>query len=969
VDFYFLRRWQQVAQGKQQQPAKSQIAQIEEQMLKVWADEDTFVRSVENRAKGKHFEFYDGPPFANGLPHYGHVVSSIVKDAIPRYKTMQGYHVPRRFGWDCHGLPAEMKAENDLDLGSKAAIEDYGVDQFVNYCRNSVTEFTKDWEDYIDRIGRWVDFDNNYYTMDDGYIESVMWAFKQLYDKGLVSEGFKVMPYCHVCETALSHFESRLDDNYRERIDPAVTVRFTLESGESLLAWTTTPWTLPANLAVAVNRDLTYHVYEGNGERVVLAPEAVERYASELASYKKVATKQGSEFVGMQYKPPFDYFIGHKNSHVVLHADFVTAEDGTGIAHEAPGFGEDDQVLCEANGIEVVVPVDKQGNYTDEITAFAGMNVFNANAEVIDHLKNQGSLFKEEEYPHNYPHCWRTDNPLIYRGVSTWMVDVPKLKDELIANNQQINWMPQNVKDGAFGKWLEGVRVWNISRDRYWGAPIPIWKTEDGEVMVVGSLKELKERAVDSSKVGDLHKPAIDEVVLRTDSGKEAYRVGDVFDCWFESGSMPFAQHNYPVGADSFQKPADFIVEYVGQIRGWFYTLHVLATALWGEPAFKNAISHGVILGSDSRKMSKKLGNYPDLNHVFDRYGADALRYYLFASPVMVGETVAINEKDILDVQRNVIMTLLNSYRFFKTYAAVDSWQPPEQITEPAATHVLDQWILARLNETIETVTTAVEGYDIPKGVRPLRGFIDDLSNWYIRRSRRRFWKTESDEDKEQAYQTLWYVLIRTAQLSAPWMPFVSDYIYRELRGDQQKLPQSVHETDWPMVDNVDKDTIEHMQIVRDLIVDGLAQRAEAKVKVRQPLGVVDIVANTTLSSEDKGIIAEELNVKSVEVRLGNENTLKVDVEVTTELAQEGMARDLIRHIQNTRKKAGLQVDDRIDLGLSSATKVPAISVHQDMIARETLAESLQAQRIGDALLTQSVTIGDVEIEISLKKH
>ncbi len=954
----------------QQRPTKrSFFADIEERLVEEWQTNKVFEKSVDARKDGEHFEFYDGPPFANGLPHYGHVVSSIIKDAIPRYKTMQGYHVPRRFGWDCHGLPAEMKAENDLDLGSKAAIEDYGVDRFVDYCRTSVTEFTKEWEDYIHRIGRWVDFDNSYYTMDEGYIESVMWAFKELYNKGLVAEGFKVMPYCHVCETSLSHFETRQDDSYRERTDTAVTVKFTLESGEKLVAWTTTPWTLPANLAIAVNNDIDYAIMEGNGERLVLAEAALERYEKELDGYTKVGVKKGSEFVGQAYKPPYDYFEGQANAHIVLHADFVNSDDGTGIAHEAPGFGEDDQILCEEAGIEIVVPVDKQGNYTSEITAYAGVNVFEANELIVDHLKNQGSLLRTEEYVHSYPHCWRTDNPLIYRAVSSWTIDVPKFKKELLANNQLINWIPNSVKDGMFGKWLDGVRVWNVSRDRYWGAPIPVWKTDDGELIVIGSVAELKERAVDPPKVVDLHKPSIDAVVLKTDSGKLAHRVSDVFDCWFESGSMPFAQHNYPFGdKNDLRHPADFIVEYVGQARGWFYTLHVLSTTLFDKPAFKNVIAHGVILGSDGRKMSKRLGNYPDLKHVFETYGADALRFYLFSSPAMTGETVAIDEKAMLDAQRNVFMTLFNSFKFFETYSKLDGWKVPTELVEPKADHLLDKWMLSRLNQVVEETTAAADAYDIPKAVRPLRDLVDELSNWYIRRSRRRFWKSENDSDKEQAYEVLWYSLVRICQLLAPWSPFLSDHIYQQLtEGSSQE--SSVHMTDWPKAGTVDTTILEQMVTAREVINEGLSQRAEASVKVRQPLASIDVTTTTKLDPELATIIAEEVNVKQLpELRVGNHQTVLLDVKLTDELRHEGIARDLVRRIQNLRKTSGLDVENHIDLVITSDDKstTKAISTHADLLKQETLADSLNTK--SSLSFSEDLALGDVTVHIELSK-
>ncbi len=944
------------------------IAELEEKILADWQKNKTFEKSVDNRKGNDHFEFYDGPPFANGLPHFGHISSSIAKDSITRYKTMQGYYVPRRFGWDCHGLPAEMKAEGDLDLGSKAEIEDYGVKNFVDYCRNSVTEFTKEWEDYIDRLGRWVDFEDNYYTMDNDYIESVMWAFKTLYDKGLAAEGFKVMPYCHICETSLSHFETRQDDSYREREDPAVTAKFPLENGLTALAWTTTPWTLVANLALAVNKHNDYAVYEGKGERLVLGEGAAERFKDELEGYTKVETIPGKDLLGLSYEPPFKYFEGHKNAHTVLHADFVNDEDGSGIAHEAPGFGEEDQTLCEAAGIEVVVPVDKHGNYTDEIKNMAGLNVFDAYEPIKDHLANQGTLFKAEMFKHMYPHCWRTDNPLIYRALSSWYIDVPKIKDELLANNQEVNWVPSNVKDGAFGQWLDGVRIWNVSRDRYWGAPIPVWKTDDGEVIVVGSIEEMKEMAVDPEKIDDLHKPSVDEIVLKTKDGKEARRVPEVFDCWFESGSMPFAQHHYPFeNKDKFILPADYIVEYVGQVRGWFYTLHVLSTALFGKPAFKNVIAHGVILGTDGRKISKRLGNYPDPTEALNAYGADALRLYQFESPVMTGETVVTDEKAIVEAHRNVIMRLWNSYTFFRTYSEVDKWEAPKELKQPESSQVLDQWMLSRVNQTIEEVTAAADAYNIPKSVRPLRDLIDDMSNWFIRRSRRRFWKSEDDNDKQQAYETLWYTMNRICQLMAPWAPFISDHIYKELTKGTG-LPESVHLTDWPKAESVNKEVLSTMAETREAITGGLGLRAEAKIKVRQPLSLANVTTKAELSDELSDIIKEELNVKKVEATHGEKIDVSLNTEINEELELEGIMRDIIRRVQNARKKAGLEVDDRIELDLQSEDQkvLQSIAQHSSTIKHETLAKSLSSNR-GHSH-TEEVKITTSVLKISLEK-
>ena len=964
---------------------KSQFSQIEEELVELWQKEKTFEKSVEARKSGERYEFYDGPPFANGLPHYGHVTASIVKDAIPRYKTMRGMYVPRRFGWDCHGLPAEMKAEQDLGLGSKAEIEKYGVEKFVEYCRSSVQQFTEEWQHYVNRLGRWVDFKDNYYTMDADYMESVMWAFKELYDKGLVIRGFKVVPYCHVCETSLSNFESRQDDSYRERTDPAVTVRFPLKTGENLLAWTTTPWTLPANLAIAVNKDLDYIVMEGNGEQVILSATAAERYAEELNGYKKARSLKGSELVGQTYDPPFHYFDGHKNAFQIMHADFVTDEDGTGIAHEAPGFGEEDQKVCEAHGIEVVVPVDKRGRYTDELHDLAGLMVFDANAEIVNRLQNAGKLFKKENYTHSYPHCWRTDNPLIYRAVDTWIIKVTELKQQLLDKNQQINWIPDNVKDGAFGNWLEGVRDWNVSRDRYWGTPIPVWQTDDGELTVIGSMDELKAKAVDPSLVTDLHKPYIDKVEIKTDSGKIAKRVTEVFDCWFESGSMPFAQHHYPFGdKDKFIHPADFIVEYIGQTRGWFYTLHVLATALFDEPAFKNCISHGVIVGNDGRKLSKRLGNYPDLQEVFDTYGADALRLYLFDSPVINGETIAIDETAIRDMSRNVLGTLSNSFSFFNTYAKVDGWQPSKEFKRPQSSNLLDRWLLARLDETVTEVTNRADQYDISRAVKPIRPFIDDLSNWYIRRSRKRFWKSENDTDKEAAYNTLHYVLLTTCQLLAPWAPFISDYLWRQL-AQGTGLPESVHLSDWPSVnkpDDTSRKLLEEMRVARLVVQNGLASRANLGIKVRQPLASLTYSCILKLRPEIESIVADETNVKEVkydpdyttfEISIG-EQTVEttgiragVDKEITSELKAEGIARDLIRFVQNARKNAGFNVEDRIKLKITSENSeiTEAAASHKDTIFGETLATG-NLDGAGDH--SETIKLDGAKIEISVSR-
>lgn len=947
----------------------SAVAQAEEAQLKRWAQDKVFERSVEQRAGQPAYVFYDGPPFANGLPHLGHMMTSTLKDAIMRYQTMRGKYAPRRFGWDCHGLPPELLAEKELGISGKIAIQEYGIEKFVQYCADSVLRFTGEWHEYVVRVGRWVDFKHDYRTMDTDYMESVIWAFKQLHEKGLVYEGERVVPYSYGAQTALSNSETRLDDSMRDREDLTATVKFRLHDGRYLLGWTTTPWTLPANLLLAVNEKMDYVEYKLGDEVLIIGLEALDRYAEQLSGASEQKRFRGTELVGLSYEPLFTYFVGSENSFQVVAGEFVTEGEGTGVVHIAPGHGEDDYWLGKRIGTPIVSPVDDDGRFTADVKDYVGRLVFDANGEIIADLERQHKLFVSQTILHKYPHCWRTDVPIIYRALSAWFVDVPKIKDQLLEANRQINWYPAHVKDGAFGKWLENAREWNVSRKRFWGAPIPVWKTEDGEVLIVGSLQEIKDRAVDPAKVVDLHRPHIDQVELKTDSGKIARRVEDVFDCWFESGSMPFAQMHYPFeNKEQFESghPSDFITEYIGQTRGWFYTLHVMSVALFGKPAFKNAIAHGILLGSDGRKLSKRLGNYPDNNEVFDTAGADAVRYYLLGSALGIGETAIYDPAALVEIQRNVIARLKNVLGFYTMYASVDSFVPKAYAAIPSSDHVLDRWVLSRLSETVNLVAESVDGFDTPRAMREITNFLDDLSNWYVRRSRRRFWKSGDDSDKLAAYETLHFVLATTAQVIAPWAPFVADEVWQGIMSGVSDVPESVHLSDWPTLPAPQESLLKSMQQLREVVTEGLSQRAQAGIKVRQPLAKVEITG-MTLGADMRAIVSEELNVKKVECHKGASLSVALDLTLTEELKQEGLVRDVIRQIQEARKQAQLAVDNRIHLSLQSedAQMRAAIKAYKKDIQAETLATKIDDSSRYD--FVTSTKLNGVELTITLK--
>jgi len=931
-----------------------EFPKLEHDVLDFWRENKIFEKSTTARPDAKAFSFYDGPPFATGLPHYGHIIAGTIKDVFPRYKTMQGYRVQRIWGWDTHGLPIENIVEQELDIKTKLQIEEYGVDKFNEKCRTKVLKYAEDWKQIVERTGRWIDMDNAYLTMDPEYMESVWWVFSELWKQGLIYQGHRVMPYCPRCATSISNFE--VAEGYRDKRDRAVTVKFELkdEPNTFILAWTTTPWTLPGNLALAVGPKIDYVKVEADGKQFILAKERIPAFEHELGKYKVLETIKGESLVGQKYVPLFDYYKGTGRVHEVIAGDYVSVDEGSGIVHIAPAFGEEDYNVAKASGIDLFMPVDDLGLFTIDVPEYAGKSVIEVETnDLIIHDLGE-KVFKTEDITHSYPHCWRCDTPLIYKAVDSYFVAVEKFKDKALAANKKINWMPTSIGKNRFAKLIEGAPDWNISRNRFWGTPLPVWKCAGcQEVQVFESRKALE--FASGKKVDDLHLHFVQNIELPCKCGGTAKLSGEVLDCWFESGSMPFASVHYPFeNKERFDNefPADFIAEGIDQTRGWFRSLLMLSVPLTGKSAYNNVVVNGTVLAEDGQKMSKRLANYPDPTEIMDKFGADAMRFYLMGSPAVKAEDLRFSEKGVEEVVKKVEMTLWNSYSFFAMYAALDNFKPTG-VLEPSGQ--LDKWLLSITNNLIVGVTKALDHYDLALTVRLLTEYVDELSNWYIRRSRKRFWKSENDTDKISAYETLYFALVTYTKLIAPLMPFIAEEIYRGLVATQDRLaPESVHLAEWPKVDTkaIDTGLDENMARTRDIVTAGLSLRAEAGIKVRQPLASIQY-AGDKLADDFEQIVCEEVNVKRVlssssiatdpEILRDtqNDNGVELDTNITPELRAEGVARDFVRFVQDGRKKANFNIEDRIILTWNTESQIVQSSLgeHTDYIVKETLAQ------------------------------
>ncbi|MEI7890798.1 MAG: isoleucine--tRNA ligase [bacterium] len=961
---------------------KQSFPKMEEEILKFWQQEKIFEKSLKLREGSQEYSFYDGPPFATGTPHYGHLVGSTMKDVVPRYWTMRGFHVERKWGWDCHGLPIENIVEKELGSKSKNDIEKLGVEKFNDLCRSKVLKYVDDWKIVINRMGRWADMDNAYKTMDLPYMESVWWVFKELWDKGLIYEGYRSMHVCPRCETTLSQQE--VSEGYMDVKDLSVIAKFEFlgEPGVCVLAWTTTPWTLIGNVALAVNAEITYvYVQETkaleNGDFVDETFVVAKDRVADLFKDRKVEITNevlGSELVGKKYKPVFDFYNkseieNFENGWKIVAGDFVGASDGTGIVHIAPAFGEDDLNLGKEHKLPFIQHVGMNGKIKKEAGDFAGLSVkpiedrSSTDVEIIKYLAKNGTLFAKEKYEHSYPHCWRCDTPLMSYATSSWFVKVSKIKDEALDLAKQIHWSPENIKEGRFGKWLEGARDWSISRQRFWASAIPIWRCDCSATKVFGSVAELE--VASGQKITDLHKHMVDEIIIDCDAcNGKMHRVPDVLDTWFDSGSMPYAQMHYPFeNNEKFEQnfPADFIAEGVDQTRAWFYYLHIIATGIKGGTAYKNVIVNGTVLAEDGKKMSKRYNNYPDPMLMFDKYGADSIRLYLMSSPVVAAQNLNFSQKDVEEIMRGMMRMLWNSYSFFVLYANIDNWKHDEQFKHSDTTNLLDKWILSELNTLIIAVHDGMEKYELHRSSRAFSKFIDDMSNWYVRRSRKRFWKSQNDADKKQAYATLHHVLVNLSKMMAPFAPFMSEEIYRNLTGKE-----SVHLADLPTGEHqhIDESLNDEMKMAREVITEGLQLRSQAKIKVRQPLAKISI--KNEFQDELIEIIKDELNIKVVVMNDSQSENVILDTELSAELIKEGIAREIVRSVQELRKQAGYEVENRIKLWYVGMEGV--FEQFSEIIKAEILADDVINSTNNEADIMKEISIDGSLIIIALKK-